>query len=146
MKLALQLAEEAAATGEVPVGCVITDSDGVILGTGRNMREEKNSALSHAEIEAISMACKAKESWRLSDCTLYVTLEPCPMCAGAMINARIGKVFYGAKEPVFGSCGSVINLFMERYGHEPQIVGGVLEKECAGIMKRFFEKVRDKSE
>lgn len=142
MRLALDLAGEAAKAGEVPVGCVITDEAGRVVGYGRNMREEKKNALSHAETEAIEMACRETGDWRLSDCSMYVTLEPCPMCAGAIINARIAKLYYGAKDPVSGSCGSVINLFMENYGHSPQIFGGVLAEECSDVLRRFFEKLR----
>lgn len=142
MRYALSLAEEAAENGEVPVGCIVVDGSGKIIGRGRNRREETGKATAHAEIEAIEMACDAKKDWRLDDCSLYVTLEPCPMCAGAIINARIGKLYYGAKEPKSGSCGSIINLFMENYGYSPEIYGGLLEKECAGVMRDFFEKIR----
>ncbi len=143
MQNALALAREAAAAGEVPVGCVITDEAGTIIGTGRNRREETHHADAHAEIEAIRAACDALGTWRLEGCTLYVTLEPCPMCAGAIVNARIPKIVYGAKEPNFGSCGSVLNLFEERYGHHPAIYGGVLKDECAKVLSAFFENVRE---
>jgi tRNA(adenine34) deaminase len=142
MRLALQQAQAAFDAGEVPVGCVIADGEGRIIGKGRNRREETHRADAHAEIEAIGEACAALGTWHLEDCTLYVTLEPCPMCTGAIINARIGTVVYGAKEPNFGSCGSVINLFEERYGHHPKLYGGVLAEECAAILKRFFERLR----
>ena len=142
MRLALQQAQAAFDAGEVPVGCVIADREGRIIGKGRNRREETHRADAHAEIEAIGEACAALGTWHLEDCTLYVTLEPCPMCTGAIINARIGTVVYGAKEPNFGSCGSVINLFEERYGHHPKLYGGVLAEECAAILKRFFERLR----
>lgn len=142
MRLALQQAQEAFDAGEVPVGCVIADREGRIIGKGRNRREETHRADAHAEIEAIGEACAALGTWHLEDCTLYVTLEPCPMCTGAIINARIGTVVYGAKEANFGSCGSVINLFEERYGHHPKLYGGVLAEECAAILKRFFERLR----
>ena len=142
MRLALQQAQEAFDAGEVPVGCVIADREGQIIGRGRNRREETHRADAHAEIEAIGEACEALGTWHLEDCTLYVTLEPCPMCTGAIINARIGTVVYGAKEPNFGSCGSVINLFEERYGHHPKLYGGVLAEDCAAILKRFFERLR----
>ena len=138
MQLALELAREAAAAGEVPVGCVIADAAGNVIGRGRNRREESGDATAHAEIEAIREACAHLEDWRLTGCTLTVTLEPCPMCAGAIINARIPTVVYGAKEPLFGSCGSVIDLFFERYGHTPKVYGGVLEQDCAGLLKEFF--------
>lgn len=142
MRQALALAQEAAACGEVPVGCVIVDANGCVIGTGRNRREETHRADAHAEIEAIGEACAALGTWRLDGCTLYVTLEPCPMCAGAIINARVPVVVYGAKEPNFGSCGSVLNLFEERYGHHPAIYGGVLADECAALLRQFFEKLR----
>ncbi len=142
MRQALILAREAAACGEVPVGCVIADAQGRVIGTGRNRREETHRADAHAEIEAIGEACAALGTWRLDGCTLYVTLEPCPMCAGAIINARVPVVVYGAKEPNFGSCGSVLNLFEERYGHHPAIYGGVLADECAALLRQFFEKLR----
>lgn len=142
MRLALELAQQAAAVGEVPVGCVITDSDGNIVGRGRNRREETGRATAHAEVLAIESACEMAGDWRLTDCTMYVTLEPCPMCAGAIINSRIRRVFYGARDSVLGSCGSVINLFMENYGHSPQITGGILEDECAQVLKDFFRNLR----
>ena len=145
MRQALALAREAAQTHDVPVGAVVADRDGRIIGRGRNRREERKSAVHHAEIEAIEQACAAMDAWRLDGCTLYVTLEPCPMCAGAVINARIPTVVYGAKEPVTGSCGSVLNLFEERYGFKPAIYGGVLADECAGILKEFFENIRNAS-
>ena len=142
MELALILAREAADAGEVPVGCVITDRDGNVIGRGHNRREESGDATAHAEIEAIREACAALGDWRLEGCTLTVTLEPCPMCAGAILNARIPTVVYGAKEPVFGSCGSVIDLFFERYGHTPRVYGGVMEQECSGLLKSFFRNKR----
>ena len=142
MNLALDLAREAAADGEAPVGCVITDSSGNIIGRGRNRREKEKSATAHAELDAITEACKAIGDWRLSGCTLYVTLEPCPMCAGAIIMSRIRRVFYGARDKLTGSCGSVINLFMEPYGHTTQITGGVLEDECAAVLSGFFKGLR----
>jgi len=142
MEEAMALAKEAMAAGEVPVGCVIVDESGRIVGRGRNRREERRSATAHAEILAIEEACETLGDWRLGACSLYVTLEPCPMCAGAIINARVGKVFYGAKDPSIGACGSVINLFMEDFGHEPQLVGGVLGDICAEMMTAFFRAVR----
>ena len=142
MRMALAEAEAAASAGEVPVGCVIADADGRVVGRGRNRREEKQSALSHAEIEAIHSACGALGSWRLDRCTLYVTLEPCPMCAGAILNARIPVVVFGAREAQFGSCGSVVDLFSERYGHHPAVYTGVLEAECAALLRRFFQALR----
>lgn len=143
MALALELAREAAAAGEVPVGCVVVSPDGEVIGRGRNLREETGDACAHAEVLAIREACAHVGSWRLEGCTLYVTLEPCPMCAGAIINSRIPTVVYGAKEPLSGSCGSVINLFEERYGHHPAIYGGVLREDCAGVLSDFFRTVRE---
>lgn len=142
MRCALSLAESAAKKGEIPVGCVIADESGKIIGRGENTREQSRSALGHAELAAIDEACRARGDWRLSGCTLYVTLEPCPMCTGAIINARIPTVVFGAREKNFGSCGSVIDLFSERYGHSPAVYGGVLEDECAMLLKEFFKKMR----
>ena len=138
---ALALAREAAAAGEVPVGCVIVRGD-EIVGRGRNRREEDKTALAHAELEAISQACAALGGWRLWECTLYVTLEPCPMCAGAIVNARIQKVVYGAKDAKAGSCGSVCDLFSMAYNHHPQVEAGVLEEECAKLLTDFFRELR----
>ena len=142
MRMALELAREAAAEGEVPVGCVIADENGNVIGRGRNRREEKADATAHAEIEAIREAGEALGSWRLDGCTLYVTLEPCPMCAGAIINARVPALVYGAADAVSGSCGSVIDLFFERYGHHPQVLGGVLGEESAALLRSFFSALR----
>jgi len=143
MRLALTLAREAAGDGEAPVGCVIVDSDGEVIGRGRNRREKERNALAHAELEAIADACKTLGDWRLSGCSLYVTLEPCPMCAGAVIMSRIDRVFYGARDDLTGSCGSVINLFMEPYAHTAQITGGILADECSALLSDFFKKLRD---
>ena len=142
MHHALDLAREAAAEGEVPVGCVVISPSGEIIGRGRNRREELPDATAHAEIEAIRAACAAMGTWNLSGCALFVTLEPCPMCTGAIINSRISTVVYGAKEPNTGSVGSVINLFEERYGHRPAVYGGVLGQECAAVLAAFFEDLR----
>ena len=141
MKEALRLAAEAAANGEVPVGCVIV-KDGVIVGRGRNRREEKNATASHAEMEAIAQANEVLGTWRLDDCDLYVTLEPCPMCAGAILNARIRRVFYGARDSEMGACGGVLNLFMEDFPHHPQLIGGVLADDCRRILSDFFKTIR----
>jgi len=146
MAEALTLAEEAAAAGEIPVGCVVVDEQGVIIGRGRNRREERRDATAHAEVEAIREACAAKQDWRLENCTLYVTLEPCPMCAGAIWNARLPVVVYGAREEKSGSLGSVIDLFTENYGFRPKVYGGVLRAQCAGVMRQFFERLRDTKE
>ena len=142
MRAALELAREAAQMGEVPVGCVIVDSSGAIIGRGRNRREEKRSAIAHAEIEAIAEACTHLGDWRLDDCLLFVTLEPCPMCAGAIINARVGTLVYGARDENTGSCCSVLNLFEERYGHRPAIYGGVLAAESQSLLTSFFQSLR----
>jgi len=142
MTLALQLAKEAGESGEVPVGCVIADRDGRIIGRGHNRRQTLKDATAHAELEAIREACAAVGDWRLEGCSIYVSLEPCPMCAGAIINSRIPTVVYGAKEELSGSCGSVINLFEERYGHKPAVYGGVLKDESAELLKSFFKDKR----
>ena len=142
MALALSLAREAFDAGDVPVGCVITDRDGNVIGRGRNRREENGDATAHAEIEAIREACKALGDWRLEDCAITVTLEPCPMCAGAIINARVPTLVFGAREAQSGSCGSVIDLFQERYGHRPAVFGGVLAEECAALLRDFFRDRR----
>ena len=142
MKQALELAREAAEAGEVPVGCVIV-RDGEIVGRGRNRREEKQATSSHAEMEAIAQANEALGSWRLDDCELYVTLEPCPMCAGAILNARVKRVWYGARDEAMGACGGVINLFMERFPNCPALVGGILAEECRAVLADFFAGLRD---
>ena len=141
MEQALLLAREAAAEGEVPVGCVIV-REGEIVGRGRNRREGDKTALAHAEIEAISEACRNLGGWRLWECTLYVTLEPCPMCAGAIINARIPRVVYGASDSKFGAVRSVCGLFDMRFNHHPQVEAGVMEEEAAALMTEFFQKLR----
>ena len=141
MREALVLAEEARRAGEVPVGCVIVHG-GKIIARGRNRREEKQSTLSHAETEAIAQANEALGSWRLDDCELYVTLEPCPMCAGAILNARIRRVWYGARDEAMGACGGVTNLFMERFPHRPALVGGILHEPCRAVLADFFAALR----
>ena len=141
MQRALELADEAARDGDVPVGCVIV-RDGVIIGEGRNRREERGDATAHAELEAIRDACQKTGSWRLHGCTLYVTLEPCPMCAGGIVNARIDTVRYGARDDKAGCCGSVLNLFEERFNHHPRIYPGLLEKECEEQLQSFFRELR----
>lgn len=138
---ALELAKEAAQEGEVPVGCVIV-CKGRIVGRGRNRRETGKNALSHAELEAINEACKTLGGWRLWECTLYVTLEPCPMCAGAIVNARIPRVVYGASDSKCGACGSVCNLFSMEFNHHPQVDKGLLEEECGALLKGFFQNLR----
>lgn len=143
MRQALTLAREAAQEGEVPVGAVIIKDDAVIAA-GRNRRENGKNALCHAELEAIDQACRRLGGWRLWQCELFVTLEPCPMCAGAMINARIPRVVYGARDAKAGSCGSVVNLFELPYNHSPELIGGVLADESALLLTEFFKKLRDK--
>jgi len=143
MKAALREAEKAAAEGEVPVGAVIV-KDGGILSVGRNRRERGKNALAHAEIEAIHKACEALGGWRLSGCDLYVTLEPCPMCAGACINARIDRVIYGAADPKAGSTGSLVSLFDFPYNHRPELIGGVLADEAGRQLTAFFSSLRKK--
>ncbi len=142
MTMALELAREAAAEGEVPVGCVIVGGDEVV-GRGRNRREQDRNALRHAELDAIDEACRTLGGWRLWECTLYVTLEPCPMCAGAIINARIPRVYYGARDREMGACGGVLNLFMERFPHRPALVGGILADECRQVLSDFFAALRE---
>ena len=142
MLRALELARECLADGDVPVGCVIVSPGGEIVGEGRNRREADGLATAHAEVEAINGACKTLGSWRLTDCTLYVTLEPCPMCAGAIINSRIGEVRYGAREDKSGCCGSVLNLFEERFNHKPRIYGGLLGEESRALLDEFFRTLR----
>lgn len=142
MKEALLEAKAAAERGEVPVGAVIV-LNGEIIARGRNRREEKQNALSHAEIEAISSACKKLHSWRLDGCELYVTLEPCPMCTGAIINARIKTVVFGAYDIKMGSMDSVINLCDYPYNHKPEIYGGICEDECRAVLQEFFRKIRE---
>lgn len=141
MKEALALARKASDLGEVPVGCVITLGD-EIVGRGYNRRETDKSALAHAEIMAIDQACQKLGGWRLWQCTLYVTLEPCAMCAGAILNARIPRVVYGASDRKFGACQSVCSLFSMDFNHHPQVVKGVLEEECTQLLTEFFEKLR----
>ena len=145
MKRAAELACEAAAEGEVPVGAVVVRrSDGLIVGEGRNRREERRNPLAHAELEAINKASLFLGGWRLSGCDLYVTLEPCPMCAGAVINSRIDRVVFGAYDKKAGSCGSLTNLFSLSYNHRPEITGGFMEEECAEILRDFFRNMRRK--
>ena len=141
MDQALELAKEAAAEGEVPVGCVIV-RNGEIVGRGRNRRERAKTALGHAEIEAIAEANRNLGGWRLWECTLYVTLEPCPMCAGGIINSRIEAVHYAAREEKMGCCGSVLNLFEERFNHHPRIYQGPMVEECESQLQAFFRNFR----
>ena len=141
MQQALALAQEAAVHGEVPVGCVIV-RNGEIVGRGRNQREEKQAAVSHAEMEAIAQANAALGSWRLDECDLYVTLEPCPMCAGAILNAHLPRVVFGAKDPKSGAAGSLVDLLHLPGCFQPEVSGGILEAECSQALRDFFRTLR----
>ena len=144
MRLALEEAQKAYDLEEVPIGAVLVDSEGEVVARGHNMREVWHDATAHAEMIAIREACAKEGRWRLSGLTLYVTIEPCPMCAGALINSRMKTVYYGAPDPKAGSCGSLINLFALPYNHQPALVSGVLEQECADILRNFFRELRKK--
>lgn len=144
MTKALALAERAYALGEIPVGAIVVSPDGEIIGEGWNLREQLQSPTAHAEILAIEQAAKTLGSWRLSGCTLYVTLEPCPMCAGAIMNSRLKRVVYGAFDDKNGACSSVVNLFEERFTHIPFVRSRILMQECGNILTRFFRELRDR--
>lgn len=147
MKRALELAKLAAEEGEVPVGAVVVKkSTGEIIGEGRNMREYKKNALAHAEIIAINQACKKLGGWRLPQCAIYVTLEPCPMCCGAIINSRIDDVYFGAYDFKAGSAESVQKMFCLPYNHKPNVYGGIMENECSLLLKDFFRELRKKKQ
>ena len=143
MKLALEQAEESLKSDDVPVGAVIV-KNGEVIGKGYNCRERYNDPTAHAEVLAIKEAARSVGSWHLEDCELYVTLEPCPMCAGAIINSRIKKVVFGAYEPKSGSCSSdsVVNLFNLPYNHNPEVYGGICEQQCAELLTEFFKEKR----
>lgn len=141
MKQAIARAKAAARAGEVPIGAVLV-KDGKIIASGRNMREKKRNALLHAELVAIDRGCKALNAWRLEGCTLYVTMEPCPMCAGAIINSRIDRVVFGCYDAKAGVFGSVLNLQEYRFNHYYQVTGGVLAEECARLLSDFFAELR----
>ena len=142
MKRAIGRAKTAAKHGETPVGAVIV-KDGKIIAGARNRREFGKNALYHAEIMAINSACKKLGGWRLHECDLYVTLEPCPMCAGAIINSRIKNVYFGAYDKKAGSFASITNLALLPYNHKPNVVGGILEEECANLLSDFFKELRN---
>ena len=142
MLKALELAKKAYTIGECPVGAIVVNKEGEIIGQGYNRRETDNSPTAHAEIIAIEEAARTLKSWRLSDCTLYVTLEPCPMCAGAILQARIPQVIFGARDPKGGAMGGVLDLFWENFNHRPAVIAGVMEQECAELLKNFFDKKR----
>lgn len=143
MMRAIELAHLSSAEGEVPVGAVVV-KNGEVVGTGRNRREYGKNALYHAELEAIDNACKALGGWRLWQCDLYVTLEPCPMCAGAIINSRMKRVYFGAYDNKAGSFGSVVNFNLLPYNHKPELYGGIMEQECSAMLRDFFKKLREK--
>ncbi len=144
MKLALKQAKQAYDMGEVPIGCVI-EHNGEVIGEGCNMRISQNNALAHAEVIAINKACDKVGDWRLEKCTLYVTVEPCPMCAGAILQARIPRVVYGAANKKAGCVGSVYNMLNDsRFNHKAEITSGFMEKECSELMKKFFKEFREK--
>lgn len=145
MRQALELAKQASDEGEVPVGAVVV-CEGKVVGTGRNRREKEKNALCHAEIEAIDNACKTLGGWRLHKCDLYVTLEPCPMCSGAVINSRIKRLVYGAADKKAGCARSVTNLFDMPFNHKPEVVSGVLEEECSSLLQDFFRELRKSKE
>lgn len=142
MRMALKQAEQAGIKGEVPVGAVVVSGDRV-LSLAHNLRETDYSPVAHAEILAIEQASKQLKSWRLNDCTIYITLEPCPMCAGAIINSRISRVVYGAADEKAGAAGSVINIFDMPFNHRPAIRPGVLQEECSRLISEFFTKIRE---
>lgn len=143
MLMAIELAKKAAQEGECPVGAIIVDKDDNIVSEGYNLREKKNSPTAHAEIIAIEKAAQKLGSWRLSECTLYVTLEPCPMCAGAIINSRLRRIVYGAFDEKGGACSSVVNLFELPFNHKPLVRSRILEKECGSLLTDFFSRLRD---
>lgn len=143
MGLALEQARLAAAEGETPVGAVIA-RNGELVSLGHNRRERGRNALAHAELEAINAACERLGGWRLWECDMYVTLEPCPMCAGAIINSRIRRLVYGASDPKAGSCGSVVDLFALPYNHRPEIISGFMAEESAAMLSEFFSRLRTK--
>lgn len=141
MQAAIELAKEAFKNDEVPVGAVIV-KENQIIACGRNRREQEKNALLHAEIDAINSACKNLGGWRLWNCEIYVTLEPCPMCAGAILNAHIPKVYFGAYDFKNGSCGTITNLFEMPYNFKPEYHGGIMQDECAELLKSFFKRLR----
>lgn len=143
MKRALELAEIAFSLGEVPIGAVIVKKNtGQIIGEGYNLRESKRNALAHAEIIAINKACSVLGGWRLPDCEMYVTLEPCPMCCGAVINSRIDDLFFGAYDKKSGSAVSVQNMFELPYNYRPNVTGGIMEEQCSKLLSDFFRELR----
>ncbi len=144
MLRALELAEKAYALGEIPVGAIVVSPSGDIIGEGYNLREQLMSPTAHAEVIAIEQAAKALGSWRLTGCTLYVTLEPCPMCAGAIMNSRLKRVVYGAFDDKNGACASVTCLFDKKFTHIPFVRSRVMGERCGEVLTRFFRELRDK--
>ena len=143
MERALALAQKAYDMGEIPVGALVIDPQGAVIGEGYNQRETLLSPTAHAEVLAIEQAARALGSWRLKGCTLYVTLEPCPMCAGAAMNARLARIVYGAFDEKNGACASVAALFDEKFTHIPRVRSRILEERCGDILTRFFRQLRD---
>lgn len=140
---AIKEAKKAELIDEVPIGCVIVKDD-KIIARGHNLRESKQRSTAHAEIIAIEKACRKLKSWRLEGCSLYVTLEPCPMCSGAILQSRIEHVVYGAKDPKGGCMESCMNMYeVKGFNHYPDVIGGVLEDECGSLLKTFFERKRE---
>lgn len=145
MKFAFAQAKKAEEQGEIPIGAIVVNPDGKVIGEGYNRRELDEDSTQHAEIIAIRQACKNLNSWRLINCYLFVTLEPCPMCAGAIINSRIKEVYYGAFDPKAGAAGSVVDLFkVEKFNHHPQVFGGLYQPQAAQMLKDFFRNIRKK--
>ncbi len=145
MQLAFQQAQKAQTLGEVPIGAIVVAPDGQVVGEGFNRRELDQDATQHAEMMAIRQACLKLGTWRLIDCSLFVTLEPCPMCAGAIINSRIKNVYFGALDPKAGAAGSVVNLFeVAKFNHHPNVVRGLYREEASQMLKSFFKEIRQK--
>ena len=142
MKICIELAKEAAEKGECPIGAIVVDADGNVIGKGYNKRETDKSPIAHAEIVAIEEAARKLNSWRLSECTLYVTLEPCPMCAGAIINSRIKRLVYGAFDEKGGACTSLVNIFDLPFNHKPLVRSRILMEECSSLLTDFFKNLR----
>lgn len=145
MELALEEANKALKQDEVPIGAIVVDPDGKVIGKGYNRRELDQDATQHAEMIAIREACKNIGLWRLIDCSLFVTLEPCPMCAGAIINSRIKDLYFGAMDPKAGACGSVVDLFsVEKFNHHPHVIRGLFQEKSSQMLKDFFREIRKK--
>lgn len=144
MEMAIDYAKKAEEIGEVPIGAVIV-KDGEVIAAAHNLRELEQRAIAHAELLAIDEACKKLNTWRLTDCTLYVTLEPCPMCAGAIVLSRVDRVVFGARDPKGGCAGSILNILQEeKFNHQTEITEGILAKECSALLSNFFRNLRKK--